>query len=83
MSDGWDTSRGLLQAVIAFGPQAEPEVRKQLKSDNFVARKAACDVLKEIGTEASIPDLETLASDVFVKDQARAAIALIKARKQK
>jgi hypothetical protein len=56
-------------------------VRKQLKSNERMARQNACKVLKEIGTKESIPDLEAvLASNPSAKREAQTAIDAIRAR---
>jgi HEAT repeat protein len=81
-----DRSRGMASALVAFGAKAEAELRGYLKSKSFVERNAAIEVLKEVGTMASIPDLEELAKDkrdILSKKQARAAIDAINRREQK
>jgi serine/threonine protein kinase len=86
MTSHYDRSRGMTSALAAFGAKAEAELRTYLKHESFVERNAAIDVLKEVGTAASIPDLEELANnkkDILSKRQARTAIEAIKAREKK
>jgi serine/threonine protein kinase len=83
----YDRNRGMTASVVAFGAKAEGEVRKcVVKSQNFVERNVAIELLKEIGTEASIPDLEAVANDtrdVLSNRQAQAAIDAIRGRQKK
>jgi hypothetical protein len=63
LSDNWDRARGVIQALAAFGPQAESETLKYLDPSDHRTAEGACMVLKEIGTEASLPELDKLASN--------------------
>jgi hypothetical protein len=47
----------------AMGPQAEPAVIPCLRSDNWFARKDACQVLKTIGTQVSVAELTVIAGN--------------------
>ncbi len=77
-----DRAQGMKDVLIAFGSRAEPAVRSYLKSTKRDEKKTACEILKQIGTESSIPDLEALSIDRFVGRQAKDAIAAIRARKK-
>jgi HEAT repeat protein len=78
-----DRAQGMQAALIAFGPKAEAEVRKYLKSTKQGEKRTACEILKQIGTEASIPDLQALESDFFLKTAAKSAVDAIRARQNK
>jgi HEAT repeat protein len=71
---------GLEKVLIRFGAKAEPEVLKHIQSGDVFTRRAVCDVLKEIGSTASIEPLENAAKDFPVKRNAEAALAAVKAR---
>jgi HEAT repeat protein len=66
----------------AMGPAAEPAVLKQLESEEWRVRQEAVAILKEIGTEASIPALEKAQNDPngFVKRRAKDALSAVKSR---
>lgn len=58
--------RRVTDALIALKPtddQIEAEVRNALESPDANTRQAACQVLKEIGTDASVPALKKLLGD--------------------
>jgi serine/threonine protein kinase len=94
LEDQWDRSRGLIEALIAFGPKAENEVARYLngkqtrtgRSDHAII-EGACQVLKEIGTEKSLPRLKTLANDsnlfFTARKQAAEAVKAIESRSTK
>jgi hypothetical protein len=70
-------------ALKTFGPKAEPAVAKRLANKERFVVVSACEVLKEIGTPASIADLEKIAQnrrDRALALQAGNAIKAIKAR---
>jgi HEAT repeat protein len=83
MTNFHDRARGMGSSLVAFGAKAEPELRKYLKSANFQEQQLACDILKEIGTQASIADLEALEQSILVKTHARSAIDAIRGRMKK
>jgi serine/threonine protein kinase/HEAT repeat protein len=73
------------RALIALGSIAEPEVFPYLKNSELNTRKRAAEVLGEIGTKASLPELEKIARDkkqenFFARVAAERAIAAIKSR---
>jgi serine/threonine protein kinase len=86
MKSQYDRSRGMTSSLVAFGAKAETEVRKYIgKGTNFVERNTALDILKDIGTQASIPELEAIANDkkdILSNRQARSALDAILARKK-
>ncbi|NLX54189.1 MAG: HEAT repeat domain-containing protein [Planctomycetaceae bacterium] len=65
-----------------MGPDAEPAVLKQLESAEWRVRREAVAILKEIGSEASIPALEKAQDDPngFVKRSAKDALSAVKSR---
>ena len=73
-------------ALKQFGASAEKEVLPYLKSSDLWLKKAACEIIKEIGTRQSLRALEAIVRDhsihirVHVAPTARQAIAAIKAR---
>ena len=79
-------SSAVVDALIAMGAPAEPEVDRMITATpelmaTPVALKAALAVLNEIGTQRSISALQTISSksgDPDARDQARALILRIK-----
>jgi len=69
--------------LIKLGESAEPAVIPYLRNEEVATRRRAADVLAQIGTAASLPDLEKAAKDkdFFAKSAAATAIAKIKARR--
>ncbi|MFO0927783.1 MAG: HEAT repeat domain-containing protein [Gemmataceae bacterium] len=61
----------------------ETEVLKCVGDSSSFVRAEAIKVIKEVGTETSLPDLERLLKDPFSKDSAQNAIDVIKARTAK
>src|SRR5262249_28362514 len=52
------------QALVALGPAVEEPVLKHLDHERHTVRVGVCDVLKEVGTEKSLPALrERLAKE--------------------
>jgi hypothetical protein len=86
LADIHDSSRGIISVLVSCGPKAEPEVRKYLTDSkaNVLTKRHACQVLKEIGTQESIKDLESLAdsNNPFYAAEARAAIDAIRKRRK-
>jgi HEAT repeat protein len=74
------------EALVAMGPMVEGEVAKYLKPPHASqTRVAACVVLRQVGTKASLPMLEEIAADKDrnVSAAARIAINEINAREKK
>jgi hypothetical protein len=70
-----------MAALKAMGPAAEPAVIPHLRSDNWFARKDACQVLKVIGTEKSVAELRVIAGNNGLSAQdAREALVEIDRR---
>jgi len=67
-------------ALRALGPAAEKAVVKRLRHDSFLVRGAACAILRDSGTPASIPALRALEGDRLSALSAREAIRGITAR---
>ena len=72
----------MAKALIALGPVAEPEVLPHLTNPDGGTRNKACEVLRVIGTKASIAPLQGLLvdRDQSVTRNAEAAIAAIEER---
>ncbi|MFM7594511.1 MAG: HEAT repeat domain-containing protein, partial [Isosphaeraceae bacterium] len=66
-------------AIIALGPQAEPEVIQLLGSGDPLRRQTACEILAEIGGEETLKAMRKLRPDTVpaVRDAARAAMIAI------
>ncbi len=64
-----------------FGSAAEPELLKALAASGWQSQQTICDLLKDIGTARSLPDLDALArtGHVFVRSRARTAADAIRA----
>jgi hypothetical protein len=78
---GTPQSARAMAALTAMGPPAEDAVIPHLRSDNWFARKDACQVLKVIGTEKSVAELRVIASKNGLSTQdAREALAEIARR---
>src|SRR5262249_52473480 len=74
-----------IKGLIEFGPAAEPEVMKYLSFDDTQVRARAAEVLKSIGTSASLDALATASKQEVFADPKRAidgAIAAIQAREK-
>jgi hypothetical protein len=71
------------QALKALGPMAETEVLALLDQPDQEMHIPAIYVLKEIGTEKSLPALQTASREFRLKGVAEAAITAIKARARK
>jgi hypothetical protein len=73
-----------MAALREFGPPAETEVRKYLRDKDPQVRSAACQVLKDIGTRASLPELKDLVAsgDLLVKAPADRAVRAIEEREK-
>lgn len=68
-------------AIIAFGPAAEDAVLERFVPRNVAIYGLMCDILKEIGTQKSIPILEAaVEKNRFLEPHARAAARSIQAR---
>jgi hypothetical protein len=78
LKDGWDRSRGIVEALVAFGPKAEKYVWPYLSDPH--AKKYAIEVLQQIGTAKSIPELRKLTTGTFPSKEAETAIKVIEAR---
>jgi hypothetical protein len=75
-----------LAALKAMGPVAEPAVRARLGDGSRDHRVAVFEILKEIGTQASVPTLQQVLRDSVNPDQStmiREALAAIDARTKK
>lgn len=71
------------KALKGFGPKAAPAVAKRLSSKDRFSVQAACELLKDVGTPDSIPELEKIArnrTDRGLAMTANNAIKAIKAR---
>ena len=70
------------KGLIEIGPLAEEVVMSHLSREDIFERQAAVRILKEIGTQKSVPDLEPLAAgdNVFLSGPAREALTAIAAR---
>lgn len=70
------------RALISLGGIAEPAVIPLLRSDDATTRKRAAEILGDIGTSASLRDLQTLEKDkdFFIKTSAARAVSAIKSR---
>jgi hypothetical protein len=60
---GTPQSARAIATLTAMGPAAEVAVIPHLRSDNWFARGDACQVLKVIGTEKSVPALRVIAGN--------------------
>jgi hypothetical protein len=60
---GTPQSARAMAALKAMGSTAEAAVFPHLRSDNWFARKDACQVLKVIGTEMSVAELRVIAEN--------------------
>jgi Protein kinase domain len=81
----FQTRADAAHALRDFGPQAEKEVLGLLNKDDVFLKQDAINVLRDIGTEASVPALKAaVASDnVFLAGPAREALKAIAARARK
>ena len=72
------------QALKALGPLAEDAVIERLTDKDLEARRAACRILDEIGSQKSVPALTGTASDAdsITAMLAEAALRAIEARRQ-
>ncbi len=70
------------KALISLGSAAEPAVIPYLRNEDPNTRKRAAEVLAEIGTSASLPDLQKMTKDknFFAKTSAERAVNTIKSR---
>jgi HEAT repeat protein len=72
-----------IRALIAFGPAAEKPLIPRVNDADAWLSAGVCEVLKEVGTPASLPALEELAGkkdDLLAVPRAREAIQAIRAR---
>jgi hypothetical protein len=77
------TARAAMDALIARGPKAEPEVIPYLNHDDFNARHRSAQVIEKIGTSASLAELQrVIASGRSVGGTCENAVVAIKAREQ-
>jgi hypothetical protein len=69
------------KALKLYGAGAEPELLKALAGNDWQQQQAICNVLKDVGTARSLPDLDAIAATGhdFVKPLAQAAAAGIRA----
>jgi HEAT repeat protein len=76
------TRHAAAEFLKAAGPAAEPAVVKLLENLDPWVRREAASILKVIGTKDSIPALEKATDDpdVFAKNNAKEALAAVKAR---
>jgi HEAT repeat protein len=72
-----------VKALQDMGPMAEKEVLPFLGNKDPTIRGDAIRILKEIGTQQSVPALQALASDPLTGKPAQEAIAAIQARSGK
>jgi hypothetical protein len=81
MLENFFASHDASEALIAMGPVAEPAVIKLLRHPKNDVRGAAIEILKKIGTKASIPHLRIVVAekDFFLKGPAEDAIRSIEA----
>jgi HEAT repeat protein len=68
------------RALKEMGPVAEKEVLALLTQPGGGGRQAAIRVLRDIGTQQSVPTLQAASQDFFLQGQAREALAAIAAR---
>ena len=70
------------RALRDMGPIAEKEVLPLLRHKDFPVRVGAINILKDIGTQQSVPALQAAfgGGDIFVRDPARQALMAINAR---
>jgi HEAT repeat protein len=75
---------GAVKALTAAGPMVEKPMIELLDHHNWLVRMAACQVLAEVGTEASIKPLEELEarSQGSVAEEAKKALEAINSRKE-
>jgi hypothetical protein len=73
------------KALRTVGPAAEKEVLALVTDQDIGIRETAIDVLKDIGTEQSLPMLQMIAdgNDGFTRRRAQDAVKAIKARARK
>lgn len=70
------------KALQAMGPIAESDVAKYLSERDAGLKSEACKILKVIGTQASIPDLEAASRDKNknVANAAKSALSAVRMR---
>jgi HEAT repeat protein len=83
LESSWDTGRGLIEILVSLGPRAEDAVLPHLSDKQVHTRRAALQVIKQIGTAKSLPALEKLRDDPFLRRDVPTAIAAVKARSGK
>jgi HEAT repeat protein len=79
LTDQWDGSRGVVDAMIAFGPMAEDTVLPLLERDR-AARAQAITILVHIGTEKSLAKLEPYENDRVAGRAVKKTMETIRAR---
>ena len=74
-----------INGLRSFGATAEPEVLRLLDQANDPLRRVGIDLLKDIGTQKSVPALEKFANGMISghKDPAKDALLAIQARSKK
>jgi len=78
------TAKAAMEALVALGPPAEPEVRKYLNHDDFNARHRSAQVIEKIGTTASMTELRrVIKAGRSVNGACEQALAAIRRREQK
>jgi hypothetical protein len=77
-----DTRLGVMTAFRKMGPMVENELIPYLKSQELDLCRDTINVLKDIGTQRSVPALRALASgrNVVLRDASREALSAITAR---
>lgn len=72
-----------VEALKRMGPAAEKAVLARLHHRDALVRQTVCDLLKEIGTDESVPALEKVVAEknAFVSPKAKEAIEAINARR--
>ena len=70
-------------ALKLYGPEAEPELLRRLAVEEIRTQNTICEVLKEIGTARSLPQLDALSAHyhAILKQRAKAAADAIRNRK--
>ncbi len=79
--NNFSVRREAVEGLKSFGSAAEPELLKALAAaKDWQTQQVICDVLKDIGTARSLPQLDALAQSghVFVKGRAQTAAVAIR-----
>ncbi|HEX6983908.1 MAG TPA: HEAT repeat domain-containing protein, partial [Planctomycetaceae bacterium] len=83
LENGFDRPKAAA-ALRAFGPAAAEATAKQLENKEWVVRMEAAQVLKDIGTQETLPALKKATRDEngLVKTRAQEAVKAIEARRK-